>query len=90
MIEAGPASGHSNMINEKKFAWWFAFCLLFVYAVLIIIIGIGKVEEHTSFGMVTVVNGLLLITEKFGNWLFNGKREKEATLEAQAEMEDKP
>lgn len=65
------------MTTEKKFAWWFAFCLLLAYVVLIIAIGIGKVEEHTSFGLVTVVNGLLLITEKFGNWLFGQSKKIE-------------
>lgn len=58
------------MPNEKKYAWWFAYCLLTVYFTLILVIGLGHVEEKTSFGLVTVVNGLLLITEKFGTWLF--------------------
>lgn len=53
------------------------FLLLAVLAGLAIVIGLGKVEQTTSFGLQEILGGLLVLSGGFTQWCFSGVRESE-------------
>ncbi len=57
----------------------FGFCLLIINALLIVVIGIGKVEDATSAGLKELIGGLLVMDGGFAAWCFNDRgRDKDA------------
>lgn len=50
----------------------FGCLLLFSLAALAAIIGLGHVEEKTSFGLANIITGLLILTGQFAQWAFKG------------------
>jgi len=51
------------------------FALTVVLAILVIVIGLGKVEEKTSFGLQFPLNGLVILASQFAVWCFMSKKE---------------
>ena len=55
----------------------FGFCLLGIIAALIAAIGLGHVEEKTSYGLHELLLLLGLMGSQFCNWAFGGTRNKD-------------
>jgi hypothetical protein len=49
---------------------FFGFLLLFILAALAAIIGLGKVEATTSYGLDIILGGLLTLSGGFAQWCF--------------------
>lgn len=47
--------------------------LITLLAVLACIIGLGKVEQSTSFGLQDILGGLLVMSGMFGSWCYSSK-----------------
>jgi hypothetical protein len=54
----------------------FGFCLLGTIAILAVILALGKVEEHTSFGLGIVLGTLGPLAGGFSQWAFSKKDDK--------------
>ncbi len=54
----------------------FGFLLLILLAVLAAVIGLGHVEQATSYGLEGIVGGLLVLSGGFAHWAF-GERQGE-------------
>lgn len=52
----------------------FGFLLLLILATLAVIIGVGKVEATTSFGLDIILGGLLTLSGAFCGWCFKEKQ----------------
>jgi len=48
----------------------FGFLLLILLAGLCAVIGLGKVEADTSFGLQDILGGLLVLSGGFAHWCF--------------------
>lgn len=51
----------------------FGILLLFLLATLAAVIGLGKVEEATSFGLQSILGGLLVLAGGYAQWAFGDK-----------------
>lgn len=54
----------------------FGFLLLSILASLAAIIGLGKVEEKTSYGLNIILGGLLTLAGGFANWCFDASKDE--------------
>ena len=55
----------------------FGILLLILLAALALVIGLGKVEQSTSFGLQDILGGLLLLSGAYGQWAFGGGKNDE-------------
>lgn len=55
--------------------WIFGILLLIILAALCAVIGLGKVEQATSFGLQDLVGGLLVLAGGYANSVFGNKKE---------------
>lgn len=53
----------------------FGFSLLVILAALAAIIALGKVEEHTSYGLQIVLGSLATLAGGFAQWAFSNKND---------------
>ena len=65
MLDKAP---HPGWLNFAKLA--FGFLLLILLAALAAIIGLGKVEQTTSFGLQDILGGLLVLSGGYSHWAF--------------------
>lgn len=63
-------------MSLDKLKMIFGFLLLTILAALAACIGLGKVEAHTSYGLDTVLGGLLTMAGGFVQWSFGSSKEK--------------
>lgn len=59
----------------------FGFLLLVVLAGLAAIIGLGKVEAASSYGLDIILGGLLTLAGGFSQWCFSTKKENNSDAE---------
>jgi len=55
----------------------FGILLLILLAALALVIGLGKVEQSTSFGLQDILGGLLVLSGAYGQWAFGGGKNDE-------------
>lgn len=53
----------------------FGFLLVLMLTILAAILGLGKVEQSTSFGLQDILGGLLVLSGAYGQWAFGSKKE---------------
>lgn len=53
---------------------FFGFLLVVILAVLACIIGLGKVESSTSYGLDIILGGLLTLSGGFCQWAFTAEK----------------
>jgi hypothetical protein len=54
--------------------WVFGILLLLILAALCTVIGLGKVEQATSFGLQDLVGGLLVLAGGYANSVFGNRK----------------
>ncbi len=52
----------------------FGFLLLVALTGLGIIVALGRVEEHTSFGLGLILGGLTSLSGQWGQWVFQTRK----------------
>lgn len=57
-------------MTEQRLKIVFGFCLLAVLATLCIVIGLGKVEEKTSYGLAGIIGALTVMAGAWCQWAF--------------------
>lgn len=67
--------------TEMILFWTYGFTLLLSLTALAIIIGIGKVEQHTSYGLPIVLGALASQGGQFGQSAFLRKGESKPDIE---------
>lgn len=55
----------------------FGFLLLLLLTILALAIGLGKVQQETSFGLQDILGGLLVLSGAYSQWAFGGPSSKE-------------
>ena len=65
----------------------FGFLLLLLLATLAAIIGLGKVEQTTSYGLQDILGGLLVLSGGYAQWAFH---DKPASNPEEVKLNDKP
>ena len=65
MLKEAPDSGWLPFLKVG-----FGFLLLMALTVLSTIIALGRVEQNTSFGLQTLLGGLLVLSGGFAQWAF--------------------
>lgn len=55
--------------------WVFGILLLIILASLCAVIGLGNVEQSSSFGLQDLVGGLLVLAGGYANSVFGSKKE---------------
>lgn len=58
-------------MNLDKLKMIFGFILLGILAALITLVALGHVNKDTSYGLDTLITGLLLIIQQWASWAFN-------------------
>lgn len=61
-------------MTDDRLKVYFGFLLIVLLTILAAILGIGKVEQSTSFGLQDVLGGLLVISGSYANWCFGHNR----------------
>lgn len=61
-------------MTDERLKIIFGFALVFLLTILAAILGLGKVEQSTSFGLQDILGGLLVLSGSYGNWAFNSGR----------------
>lgn len=64
-------------MTVDKWKLVYGYLLLLIFAVLICVIGLGKVTQQESFGLDQLVGGLLVLAGAFGNWCFQPSKKDE-------------
>jgi hypothetical protein len=54
----------------------FGVLLLVLLATLAAVIGLGKVQQETSFGLQDILGGLLVLSGAYSQWAFGGTASK--------------
>lgn len=54
----------------------FGILLLILLATLATVIGLGKVQQETSFGLQDILGGLLVLSGAYSQWAFGATPEK--------------
>lgn len=71
------------MINPPDAAWlpflkmFFGILLLILLASLAAVIGLGEVKEATSFGLQSILGGLLVLAGGYAQWAFGPTKDKD-------------
>jgi len=55
----------------------FGILLLVLLAGLAMVIGLGKVEQNTSYGLQDILGGLLVLSGAYGQWAFSGSKSED-------------
>lgn len=63
------------MMEMERLKMFYGFALLVVIATLAALIALGKVEEHTSYGLSQILGGLMVLAGGFAHWAFQTKAE---------------
>lgn len=53
----------------------FGVLLLVVLATLAAVIGLGKVEQSSSFGLQDIISGLLVLAGAYSQWAFSSNKD---------------
>lgn len=56
----------------------FGLVLLVMLAVLAAIIGLGKVQQETSFGLQDILGGLLVLSGAYSQWAFGSSTKQDS------------
>lgn len=54
----------------------FGLLLMLMLGTLALAIGLGKVQQETSFGLQDILGGLLVLSGAYGQWAFGGGKDK--------------
>lgn len=64
-------------MTDERLKIIFGFLLVLMLTILAAILGLGKVEQASSFGLQDILGGLLVLSGSYGQWAFGSKKEKE-------------
>ena len=64
-------------MTDDRLRMIFGFVLMISLVALAATIALGKVEEHTSFGLQYILGALSAMAGGFVQWAFGAKKEKE-------------
>ncbi len=67
------------MNNLDKWKMIYGFTILIVLGTIAITVGLGKVEQATSFGLQEIVTALVILSAGFAHWAFGEARTTTAT-----------
>lgn len=63
-------------MSDERLKMIFGFAILVVLATLAAIVGLGKVEMQTSYGLNIILGGLTTLSGMFAQWAFGSKGDK--------------
>jgi hypothetical protein len=66
----------------------FGLIIITVLATLCVIIALGKVEEHTSYGLMPLVVSFSSLAAQWSQWAFSTKEKKEKEKDKESDVLD--